>query len=72
MRDFTTIGNKSQRERRAAIKGSITDSVFVNKLQECIKILHAIDTLIKVFQSNAVPCSNVYNALLDRVRNNDL
>ena len=63
--DFTTIGNTSQREKRATIKDTITDSDFVNKLEECIKILHPIDTLIKMFQSDAVPCSDVYKAFLD-------
>ena len=64
-RDFTTIGNATQRENRAAIKGIITDPNFVTKLEECIKILHPIDTLIKIFQSDAVPCSDVYKAFLD-------
>ena len=63
--DFTTIGNASQRENRAAIKGIITDPDFVTKLDECIKILHPIDSLIKVFQSDAVPCSDVYKSFLD-------
>ena len=47
--DFTTIRKISPRENRAAIKGIITDPDFVNKLEECIKKLHPIDTLINVF-----------------------
>ena len=37
----------------------------MNKLEECINILHPIDTLLKMFQSDAVPCSDVYKAFLD-------
>jgi hypothetical protein len=64
-RDFTTTGNTSQKETRAAIKHTITDPDFVTKLDECIKILQPIDTLIKMFQSDAIPCSDVYKAFLD-------
>ena len=48
-----------------AIKAIITDPDFVTKLDQCIRILEPIDMFIKVFQSDAVPCSDVYNAFLD-------
>ncbi len=64
-RDFTIKGTAKQKEKRAAVKAIITDSDFVKKLDECIKILTPIDMFIKIFQSDAVPCSNVYKAFLD-------
>lgn len=63
-RDFVTTGNANQREKRAAIKAIITNPDFVTKLDECIKILDPIDMFVKIFQSDAVPCSEVYNAFL--------
>lgn len=64
-RDFVSTGNANQKEKRTAINTIITDPDFVTKLDECIKILEPIDMFIKVFQSDAVPCSDVYNAFLD-------
>jgi hypothetical protein len=64
-RDFTIKGTAKQKEKQAAVKAIITDSDFVKKLDECVKILTPIDMFIKIFQSDAVPCSNVYKAFLD-------
>ena len=63
-RDFVTTGNAIQRAKRAEVKTIITDPEFVTKLDECIKILEPIDALIKVFQSDSVPCSDVYQGFL--------
>jgi hypothetical protein len=52
-RDFTIKGTAKQKEKRAAVKAIITDSDFVKKLDECIKILTPIDMFIKIFQSDA-------------------
>lgn len=64
-RDFVSNGNTSQQEKRAKVKAIITDPNFVTKLDECIKILEPIDMFIVIFQSDAVPCSDVYKAFLD-------
>ena len=40
-------------------------SQFVNSLNECIRILEPIDKFIKIFQSDAVPCSDVFNVFLE-------
>jgi hypothetical protein len=64
-RDFVTTGNAKQKEKRVAIKAVITDPDFVTKLDECITILTPIDMYIKIFQSDAVPCSDVYKAFLE-------
>ena len=64
-RDFVSQGNAKQQEKRAAIKEIITDPNFVTKLDECIKILDPIDRYIRIFQSDAVPCSEVYKAFIE-------
>jgi hypothetical protein len=56
-RDFVTTGNAKQKEKRVAIKAVIADPDFVTKLDECTTILTPIDMQIKIFQSDAVPCS---------------
>ena len=48
-----------------ATKAIITDPDFVTRLDECITILAPIDIYIKIFQSDAVPCSDVYKAFLE-------
>ena len=63
--DFVSRGNAKQHEKHAAIKAIITDTNFVTKLDECIKILKPIDEYIVVFQCDAVPCSEVYRAFVD-------
>ncbi len=55
-RDFTIKGTAKQKEKRAAVKAIITDSDFVKKLDECIKILTPIDMFIKIFQSDLLQC----------------
>ena len=47
------------------IKAVITDPDFVTKLDKFIAILARIDMYIKIFQSDVVPCSDVYKAFLD-------
>jgi hypothetical protein len=64
-RDFVSKGNTNQQQKRASVKEIITDSNFVTKLDRCIKILEPIDKLIVIFQSDAVPCSDVYKAFID-------
>ena len=48
-----------------AIKAVIADPDFVTKLDECTTILTPIDMQIKIFQSDAVPCSDVYKAFVE-------
>lgn len=64
-RDFVTTGNAKQKEKRVAIKAVITDPDFVTKLEECITIFTPIDVYIQIFQSDAVPRSDVYKAFLE-------
>lgn len=64
-RDFVVKGNANQRVKHAEIKEIITDPHFVDNLDECIRILEPIDMFIKIFQSDDVPCSDVYKAFLD-------
>ncbi|CAB4008062.1 transposase putative [Paramuricea clavata] len=48
------------------------DPDFVKKLDECICILEPIEMYIKLFQGDAVPCSDVYKAFLvleEKMRN---
>lgn len=63
-RDFVSKGNAKQREKHTEIKEIITDPHFVSNLDECIRILEPIDMFIKIFQSDAAPCSEVYKAFL--------
>ena len=64
-RDFVNKGTAKQKEKRVEIKSILTDPDFVNKLDESIKILQPIEKYIKIFQSDSVPCSDVYQAFLD-------
>lgn len=64
-RDFVSKGNAKEQRKLASVKAIITDSNFITKLDECIKILKPIDMFIVIFQSDAVPCSFVYKAFLD-------
>ena len=43
----------------------ITDPDFVTKPEECITILTPIDMYIELFESDALPCSDVYKAFLE-------
>ncbi len=61
---FVSKGNAKQQEKRASVKEIVTDLTFVTKLDECIKIVKPIDKYIVIFQSDAVPCSEAYNAFL--------
>ena len=63
-RDFVTAGGAKQKEKRAAIRAIVMDPDFVKKLDECIRILEPIEMFIKIFQNDAVPCSDVYKAFL--------
>ena len=63
--DFVTTGNAKQKEKRVAIKAVIADPDFVTKLDECTTILTPVDMHIKIFQSNAVPCSDMYKAFVE-------
>ena len=53
------------KEKHVAIKAVITDPDFLTKLDKCIAILAPIDMYIKIFQSDVVPCSDVYKACLE-------
>ena len=64
-RDFIMTGNAKQQEKRVAIKAVITDPDFIIKLDECLSILKPIDMYLKILQSNAVPCSDVYKAFVE-------
>ena len=64
-RDFVTAGGAKRKEKRAAIPAIIIDPDFVKKLDECVRILEPIEMFLQMFQSDAVPCSNVYKAFLD-------
>ena len=64
-RDFITAGNAKQQEKHVAIKAVITDPDFIIKLDECISILKPIDMYLKIFQSDAVLCSDVYKAFVE-------
>ena len=64
-RDFVNKGTTKQKEKRVEIKEILTDPDFVSKLDESIKILAPIEKYIKIFQSDSVPCSDVYQAFLD-------
>ncbi|CAB4039334.1 hypothetical protein DYB30_009596, partial [Paramuricea clavata] len=71
-RDFVTAGGAKQKEKRLAIRAVIMDPDFVKKLDECIRILEPIEMYIKLFQGDAVPCSDVYKAFLvleEKMRN---
>lgn len=64
-RDFVNEGTANQEAKSTEIKNIITDPEFVIKLDECIRILKPIDVYIKIFQSDAAPCSEVYRCFLD-------
>ena len=64
-REFVTKGSAKQKEKRVAIKAIITDPDFITKLDECTKILAPIDMFVKMFQSDAAPCSDVYKAFVE-------
>ena len=64
-RDFVNKGTAKQKEKRVEIKQILTNPDFVTKLDESIKILAPIEKYIKIFQSDSVPCSDVYQAFLD-------
>ena len=64
-RDFVNKGTAKQKEKCVEIKNILTDPDFVSKLDESIKILEPIEKNIKIFQSDSVPCSDVYQAFLD-------
>ena len=64
-RDFVNKGSAKQKDKRLEIKAIVTDPDFVRNLDESIKILQPIDKFIKLFQSDAVPCSDVYHAFLE-------
>ena len=63
--DFVTKGTNKEKEKRVSIKSIITDPDSVAKLEESIKILAPIEKFLKIFQSDAVPCSDVYKAFLE-------
>ena len=63
-RDFINKGTAKQKEKRVEIKSIVTDPHFLSKLDESIKILEPIEKYIKIFQSDSVPCSDVYEAFL--------
>ena len=55
-RDFVNKGTAKQKEKCVEIK---------HKLDESINILAPIEKYITIFQSDSVPCSDVYQAFLD-------
>ncbi|CAB3977585.1 hypothetical protein DYB31_009882 [Paramuricea clavata] len=59
------MGNAKQKEKGVAIKAVIADPDFVTKLNECTTIMTPIDIQIKIFQRDAVPCSDVYKAFVE-------
>ena len=74
-RDFTSGANQEARDKRLRIKATITDYNFVGNLQKAISIVAPIDEIIKYFQSDRVPISDVYaffNKLPAKFRANDL
>ena len=69
-RDFVS-GNAKQREKRQSIKNTITASELVINLEKALEILAPIDALIKFFQSDRVPLSDVYDAFVRLKRDVD-
>ncbi|RHY17399.1 hypothetical protein DYB25_012222 [Aphanomyces astaci] len=65
-RDFIT-GSADQRLRRMAVKETVTAVDFVSKLEHCISVLSPIDKWIKIFQSDRVPVSEVFDAFVHQL-----
>lgn len=62
-RDFIT-GTRQQKEERGILRDIITAENFVSNLKKSIAILEPIDKLIRYFQSDRVPISDVYDAFV--------
>ena len=62
---FFHHGKYQAEGKTCRIKAVLTDPDFVTKLDECIAILARIDMYIKIFQSDAGPCPDVYKAFLE-------
>ncbi|RHZ33069.1 hypothetical protein DYB31_009882, partial [Aphanomyces astaci] len=65
-RDFIT-GSADQRLRRMAVKETVTAVDFDSKLEHCISALSPIDKWIKIFQSDRVPVSEVFDAFVHQL-----
>ncbi|RHY68304.1 hypothetical protein DYB34_014324 [Aphanomyces astaci] len=65
-RDFIT-GSADQRLRRMAVKETVTAVDFDSKLEHCISTLSPIDKWIKIFQSDRVPVSEVFDAFVHQL-----
>ncbi|ETV76973.1 hypothetical protein H257_09380 [Aphanomyces astaci] len=65
-RDFIT-GSGDQRLRRMVLNETVTAVDVVSKLEHCISILSPIDKWIKIFQSDRVPVSEVFDAFVHQL-----
>lgn len=64
-RDFISQSPANQKDTRTEIKETIVNPNFVKSLNKSLSLLKPIDELITLFQSDAVPVSDVYVAFLD-------
>lgn len=51
---------KDPYEKRQSILATIMDNVFINTLEQSIAIMKPLDALIKYFQKDTIPVSEIY------------